>query len=109
MGMHTGAPSPIEWGYVGADLHRAARICSAAHGGQVLVSSETGRLLAERGVALRDLGEHALKDLPAPEALAQLVVDGLPVEFPPPRTGTQPPTQPLPAPERSILVAPAVG
>ncbi len=109
MGMHTGAPSPVEWGYVGADLHRAARICSAAHGGQVLVSAETRRLLAERGVALRDLGEHALKDLPAPEALAQLVVDGLPVEFPPPRTGTQPPTEPLPAPERSILVAPALG
>ena len=109
MGMHTGAPSPVEWGYVGADLHRAARICSAAHGGQVLVSSETGRLLTERGVALRDLGEHALKDLPEPEALAQLVVDGLPVEFPPPRTGTQPPTEPLPAPERSILVTPASG
>ena len=52
MGMHTGAPSPVEWGYVGADLHRAARICSAAHGGQVLVSSETGRLLTERGVGV---------------------------------------------------------
>jgi DNA-binding SARP family transcriptional activator len=107
MGMHTGSPAPVEWGYVGADLHRAARICAAAYGGQVLVSSDTTRVLAEQGVALRDLGRHELKDLPEPEALSQLVVDGLPAEFPPPKTGTKPPPEPVAAPERSILVAPA--
>jgi DNA-binding SARP family transcriptional activator len=109
MGMHTGAPTPVEWGYVGADLHRAARICSAAHGGQVLLSAETTRMLAERGVALRALGRHQLKDLPEPEDLSQLVVEGLPDEFPPPRTNAQPPPEPVHAPERSILVAPSTG
>ncbi len=112
MGVHTGTPTPVEWGYVGVDLHRAARICGAAHGGQVLVSAETRTLLlgdAEleaAGVSLRDLGEHRLKDLPEPEALAQLIGEGLLAEFPPPRAAEQAPPLPVAAPERSILVSP---
>jgi len=89
MGLHTGAAERAGRDYAGLDVHRAARISAAASGGQVLLSSAT-RLLAERdlpeGVRLRDLGEHRLKDLPRPEHLHQLCIEGLPAEFPPPRT-----------------------
>src|SRR5579859_3584297 len=66
MGLHTGEPSRVAEGYVGLDVHRGARICAAAHGGQVLVSQTTRELLGDDlgdGVARRDLGEHRLKDL----------------------------------------------
>jgi predicted ATPase/class 3 adenylate cyclase len=89
MGLHTGEAERAGRDYAGLDVHRAARISAAARGGQVLLSSVT-RLLAERalpeGVRLRDLGEHRLKDLSRPERLHQLCIDGLPAEFPPPRT-----------------------
>src|SRR3990170_1727533 len=62
MGLHTGTPHLTEEGYVGPDVHRAARIAAAGHGGQILVSSATATLL---DAALRDLGEHRLKDLTA--------------------------------------------
>ncbi len=81
MGVHTGEPIVTEEGYVGADVHRAARIMSAGHGGQVLVSETTQRLLGP-GVELRDLGDHRLKDLGAPQRLFQLGDD----EFPPLKT-----------------------
>jgi predicted ATPase len=77
MGLHTGAPLLTEEGYVGADVHRAARIAAAGHGGQVLVSTATGALVDRGG--LRDLGEHRLKDLSAPERIFQLGD----VDFPP--------------------------
>jgi predicted ATPase len=70
MGLHTGTPLLVEEGYVGADVHRAARIAAAGHGGQVLVSTATAALVAATG--LRDLGEHRLKDLSAPERIYQL-------------------------------------
>jgi len=70
MGLHTGTPLLTEEGYVGADVHRAARIAAAGHGRQVLVSAATAALLD--GAALRDLGEHRLKDLSAPERIFQL-------------------------------------
>jgi predicted ATPase/class 3 adenylate cyclase len=79
MGIHSGEVVLVDDDYVGMAVHKAARICSAAHGGQVVVSDQT-RALA--GVALRDLGEHRLKDLTAPERLFQLG-DG---EFGPLRT-----------------------
>ena len=90
MGLHTGegvvAPDSD---YVGLDVHRAARIAAAGHGGQVLVSGTT-RALTEsslpQGVTLRDLGEHRLKDLSRSERIAQLVALGLPDQFPPLRT-----------------------
>ncbi|MGB8005377.1 MAG: tetratricopeptide repeat protein [Gaiellaceae bacterium] len=70
MGVHTGEPLVTEEGYVGIDVHRAARIAAAGHGGQVLVSQST-RDLADVD-SLRDLGEHRLKDLTAPERIYQL-------------------------------------
>jgi predicted ATPase/class 3 adenylate cyclase len=85
MGLHSGEGTVDHDGsYVGHDVHRAARVAGAAHGGQVLVS-ETTRALASlalpEGVSLRDLGQHRLKDL-QPQSLAQLVIDGLPADFP---------------------------
>jgi predicted ATPase/class 3 adenylate cyclase len=79
MGVHTGEPIVTDEGYVGLDVHRAARIGAAGHGGQVVVSQATRALVAEE---LRDLGEHRLKDLEEPIALYQLG-DG---SFPPLKT-----------------------
>ena len=84
MGLHTGEPLTSGADYVGMDVHRAARIMAAAHGGQVLVSETTAALLD--GVPLRDLGPHRLKDLLEPIRLHQLELDGLPGEFPPLRS-----------------------
>jgi predicted ATPase/class 3 adenylate cyclase len=70
IGIHTGTPHLAEEGYVGADVHRAARIAAAGHGGQVLVSAATAALLDAND--LRDLGHHRLKDLSAPERIYQL-------------------------------------
>jgi predicted ATPase/class 3 adenylate cyclase len=85
MGVHTGEAKVRLDDYVGLDVHRAARICAAGHGGQVLISSSTRELVADElpgDVALRDLGEHRLKDLDRPEHLFQLVVGDLPADFP---------------------------
>lgn len=70
VGIHTGAPLLTDEGYVGVDVHRAARIAAAGHGGQVLVSAATVAL--SEGTEVIDLGEHRLKDLAAPERLYQL-------------------------------------
>ncbi|MGH3079056.1 MAG: ATP-binding protein [Gaiellaceae bacterium] len=70
IGLHTGTPLLTEEGYVGPDVHRAARIAASGHGGQVLVSSSTASLLD--GDSLVDLGEHRFKDLSAPERVYQL-------------------------------------
>jgi predicted ATPase/class 3 adenylate cyclase len=70
IGVHTGEPLLTEEGYVGIDVHRAARIAAVGHGGQVLVSQSTCDLAG--GNELRDLGEHRLKDLTAPERIYQL-------------------------------------
>lgn len=86
MGLHTGQPQVSELGYVGIDVHRAARIAAAAHGGQVLLSQTIHDLVHEElpdGVTLRDLGEHRLKDLRQPKHLYQLCIPGLPTDFPP--------------------------
>jgi predicted ATPase len=80
MGIHTGEPLATDEGYVGIDVHRAARIAAAGHGGQVIVSQATRDLSGDGG--LRDLGAHRLKDLAAPERLYQLG-DG---DFPPLKT-----------------------
>ena len=71
MGLHTGEPLMATTGYIGMDVHRAARIGDAGHGGQVLLSQTTRDLVDTRiaeGVTLRDLGEHRLKDLKFPVA-----------------------------------------
>jgi predicted ATPase/class 3 adenylate cyclase len=104
MGLHTGEGVPGGDDYVGLDVHRAARIAAAGHGGQILLSGATRTLVEQTlpaGVTLRALGSHRLKDLPRPEELHQLVLDGLPSEFPPPKTLEVPTT--LPAPLTSFV------
>jgi DNA-binding NarL/FixJ family response regulator len=80
MGLHSGEPAVQGSGYVGVDVHRVARIASAGHGGQVLLSART-RDLADADA--RDLGEHHFKGLQTPERVYQLVGEGLREEFPP--------------------------
>jgi len=100
MGIHTGEPSVNADGYGGLAVHRAARICAAGHGGQVLCSQATRELLGAElpaGVGLRDLGEHRLKDLSHPQRLWQLIIPGLPDAFPALRTlGPRPANLPVP-------------
>ena len=86
MGLHTGEAQVSLDDYVGIDVHRAARIAAVAHGGQVLLSQTTYDLVASDlpdGVTFRDLGEHRLKDLRRRKHLYQLVIEGLPSDFPP--------------------------
>ncbi|MFN2418349.1 MAG: adenylate/guanylate cyclase domain-containing protein [Candidatus Limnocylindria bacterium] len=86
MGMHTGEARLGTEDYVGLDVHRASRIMSVGHGGQILLSDTTRSLVDEAlpdGVELRDLGLHRLKDLDRPERLWQIVVVDLPSEFAP--------------------------
>jgi predicted ATPase/class 3 adenylate cyclase len=92
MGLHTGEPTVAGEDYIGIDVHRAARIAAAGHGGQILLSQATRDLVREEH--LRDLGLHRLKDLAAPERLYQLGDD----EFPPLNTVDQTnlPIQPTP-------------
>jgi len=90
MGLHTGEPLMATTGYIGMDVHRAARIGDAGHGGQVLLSHTTRALVGAElpdGVTVRALGEHRLKDLKFPTDIYQLVIQGLPNDFPPLRTG----------------------
>src|SRR5215213_9966983 len=89
MGIHSGEGRLLDGDYVGLDTHRTARITDAAHGGQVLLSDAARALAAAAlppGAALRDLGEHRLKDLERPERLFQLVAAGVPADFPPLRS-----------------------
>jgi class 3 adenylate cyclase len=86
MGLHTAEPHRWEEGYVGVGVHRAARICSVGHGGEMLLSRSNAGLIDDEdlpGVSLRDLGAHRLKGLDRPERIFQLLVDDLPSEFPP--------------------------
>ena len=89
IGLHTGEARIAADNYVGLDVHLAARIMAAAHGGQVLLSEAT-RALVQRtlgdGVELRDLGEHRLRGLSGRERLFQVVAERMPAGFPPPRT-----------------------
>ena len=83
MGVHTGEPELSPGGYyVGVDLTRGARICAAAHGGQVVLSQATRDLVGE-DIEVRDLGDYRLKGVPRPERLFQLVAPGLGFDFPP--------------------------
>ena len=89
IGLHTGEASLAGSDYVGIDVHRAARIASAGHGGQVLLSDTTRALVESslpEGVTTRDLGQRRLKDLSRPERIHQLVIEGLPSDFPPLKT-----------------------
>ena len=81
MGLHTGLPHLGDEGYTGLDVIRASRIAAAGHGGQVLLSSTAAPFVTE--VETRDLGTHRLQGLPDPEAIHQVLADGLPRDFPP--------------------------
>jgi class 3 adenylate cyclase len=105
MGLHTGEPSTWEEGYVGMDVHRAARIAHAGHGGQVLLSNTTASLLRNdemQGIGLINLGKYRLKGFSRPERIYQLEIDDLPSDFPAlisPDAGAPPhniPLQPTP-------------
>ena len=100
MGIHSGLGTLGGDDYVGVDIHRAARISAAAHGGQVLVSDATRSLVEGHlpdGVELLPLGEHELRDVDRPEPIYQVLGEGLRAEFPPlksaggPRRGNLPP------------------
>lgn len=89
-GIHTGRPTLTDSGYVGLAVNTVARICSAAHGGQILVSARTRSALRRSvpaGIELRSLGRFRLPGLPEAEALFQVVADGLLADFPPLRIG----------------------
>jgi predicted ATPase len=89
MALHTTAAEPQGGDYLAAGLNRLARLLATAHGGQVLVSlaaQDLAREVLPPDVGLRDLGEHALRDLDRPERVFQLLHTNLPAEFPPPRT-----------------------
>ena len=87
MGLHTGEPTVGDEGYVGLDVVRAARICSAGHGGQILVSETTRALVGNElpeGVSVRDLGRQNLKDIHH-EHVFELSLEESPLSFPPPK------------------------
>jgi predicted ATPase/class 3 adenylate cyclase len=88
MGLHTGEPQRHEDGYIGMDVHLAARIAATANGGQIVVSSSTHALVGQppEHVSLRDLGQHRLKDIAEPEQLYDVEVPGLLAAFPPLRS-----------------------
>jgi predicted ATPase/class 3 adenylate cyclase len=99
MGLHTGRGELGGDDYLGIDVNKAARIAAAGHGGQVLLSEATRSLVwhdLPGGVTLRDLGTHRLKDFQHPVQICELVIDGLPSEFPPLKTLEVPSTLPSP-------------
>lgn len=101
MGIHTGEPLAAPPKYVGLDVHKAARVMAVGHGGQVLMSSATQRLVGD--IPLRSLGAHRLKDLSQPEPLYQLAIAGLRSDFPALRTlGNRPNNLP-------VMVTPFIG
>jgi predicted ATPase/class 3 adenylate cyclase len=105
IGLHTGESASTASGYVGLDVHRTSRICSAGYGGQVLLSGVTRELVANdlpAGVEVRDLGEHRLKDLLRPERIFQLVIPGLQNVFPSLKTLSARPNN-LPAQTSEII------
>jgi predicted ATPase/class 3 adenylate cyclase len=85
MGLHIGEAQERGGDYYGTSVNRAARLMSAANGGQVLLSEAVANMVVDNlpdRVSLRDLGEHRLKDLQRPEHIYQLVYPGLPPDFP---------------------------
>jgi class 3 adenylate cyclase len=89
MALHTGAAEERDLGYFGPPLNKVARLLSAAHGGQVLLSLPAQELVRDQlptGTSLRDLGEHRIRDHFRPERVFQLLAPELPAEFPPLRT-----------------------
>jgi class 3 adenylate cyclase/DNA-binding NarL/FixJ family response regulator len=112
MGLHTGEPVAAHGRYIGLGVHRAARICAAGHGGQILLSSATYAVLADDvlpDITFQDLGEYRLKDLERPELLYQLSVPDLRRVFPPPRSLPANVARDVPRPHRSPTPAQRAG
>jgi len=89
VGIHSGRPTLTDVGYIGLAVHTTARVCSAAHGGQIIVSAATRVAIgasAPTGIRFRSLGRHRLPGLPDAEMLFQVQAQGLRVNFPRPRT-----------------------
>lgn len=110
MGLHTGEPAAVHGRYIGLGVHRAARICAAGHGGQILLSNATYAVLADDvlpDITFQDLGEQRLKDLEHPERIYQLVVPDLPRVFPPPRSLPAGVPQDEPRTDQMLIPAPA--
>jgi class 3 adenylate cyclase len=87
-GIHSGRPTLTDVGYIGLAVHTTARVCSAAHGGQIVVSRDTRAAVgpsAPTGVRFRGLGRHRLPGLPDVETLFQVQAKGLRAKFPKPR------------------------
>ena len=95
-GVHSGRPTLTETGYIGLAVHTAARVCSAAHGGQIVVSGASRDAIVEllpADVRLRALGRHRLAGLAQPEPVFQVEATGLRADFPPLRNGGETSTQ----------------
>lgn len=89
IGIHTGDVDAGPSGFIGLAVHQAQRVCSAAHGGQILISGATKQVVEHSlssEISLKDLGSHRLRDLGLPLQLFQVVSPGLPEDMPPPRT-----------------------
>ncbi|MFL6238862.1 MAG: ATP-binding protein [Actinomycetes bacterium] len=95
IGLHTGRPLFAGGRFFGLDVHRAARVMAAGHGGQTLLSDQAARSLRRHepeGTSIRDMGAHRLKDLAEPQHLYQLSVNQLPSTFPPIKSLSNRPT-----------------
>ena len=107
MGLHTGEPAVGSEGYLGLDVVRAARLCTAGKGGHVLLSDTTRALVGSslpEGVSIFPLGERQLKDIDEPERVFELEIDGAP---PPDELETVEPDVPAPPPPPAAPAAPA--
>jgi class 3 adenylate cyclase len=112
MGMHTGEPELGSEGYLGIDVVTAARICSAAHGGQLLVSASTQALagsMAGSEIGFRDMGEHRLKGIDRPQRIYQALAPGLGDGFPAIRTNAPEPPSVATMEQRSEALADRIG
>ena len=101
IGIHSGVITLTDGGYIGLSVHTAARVCSAGHGGQIVVTEETRAALEESSpadVRFRSLGRHHLAGLPRAEMLFQVEADGVLTDFPPLRRGTGSSTEPRSSP-----------
>ena len=108
MGIHTGEPIVGGDRYVGLGVHRASRICSAGHGGQILISNVTRQLIEDElpaGIEITDLGQHQLKDMARPDRIFQVVAPGLPADFPPLRAAEAIPESPFAGREADLATA----
>jgi class 3 adenylate cyclase len=89
IGLHRGRPTLTDTGYVGLSIHAAARICFAAHGGQIVLSSAVRAAVTEslpEGTSLKSLGAWRFRGLPQPVDLFQVTAADLLADFPPPRS-----------------------